>query len=93
MRKVLVAGAGLIGTNLVSSLSKKLDDEVIVIDNESVGKKLQYGQEAIYTLDNPYYPNLPEIKAYGESKPFVCKGKHEYRKVNNEWICQCTKKL
>jgi len=44
---------------------------------------------------------LPQISPYPEQKKFICKGKHQYRKVLEEsegytistWICQCGKKL
>ena len=43
--------------------------------------------------------DIPQIDIYGE-KSFVCKGLHEYRKVETkegsmikvEWICQCGRK-
>jgi hypothetical protein len=38
------------------------------------------------------YIKPPEIELF-PNKPFVCKGKHQYREVEGEWICQCGRKL
>lgn len=46
-------------------------------------------------IHNPY-KHLKEIEnhsPYGSGKPFVCKGKHQYRESDGEWICQCGRKL
>lgn len=39
MRILITGGAGFIGSNLVERLLQELDNEVIVIDNLSTGKK------------------------------------------------------
>ena len=36
---------------------------------------------------------LPEIDPYPQQKQFICKGLHQYKNVNGEWICQCGTKL
>ena len=38
--------------------------------------------------------NAPKfIPSMYEGRQFICKGKHQYRLVGTEWICQCTRKI
>lgn len=42
-----------------------------------------------YLMPITRYPDIP---LYPEKK-FVCNGKHQYRKVGSEWICQCGRNI
>lgn len=91
MKPILIAHVRSVGTALVHSLSNKLDKDIVVVNNVNELPKL-LSENNSYTITNPYH-DLPEIKAYGQSKPFICKGKHEYREINGKWICECGKQL
>ncbi len=75
-----------------AALQKCLNDDFVVVTLEEA-KKID---DENIQLDTSYlqleYVKPPEINLYG-NKPFVCKGKHQYREVGNEWVCQCGRKL
>ena len=54
MKIILLGAAGFIGTNLVVDLSKKLDNEITVVDRDK-----QYFK----TLENMHFPNLRFIQS------------------------------
>jgi hypothetical protein len=44
-------------------------------------------------LDEPFVLTNPYVGLENNNKQWVCKGLHQYKNVNGEWICQCGTKL
>ena len=84
-------------TALVEALMDKLDPSIIIVNENDL---IEYNKEGITYPDvKPFMIRpLPKFSMYGE-KIFICKGKHQYRKVKepennkNVWQCQCGKKI
>lgn len=98
LKKIAVVGHIGICKTLVSAqavaklIEDKVNVDVIVVDDNKPDLLMDRGimkDIAPFAITNPYY-DLPEING---GKKFVCKGKHEYRKNNGKWICQCGRKL
>ena len=63
--------------------------------NENVSAIPQY--EYLDRVNKPFVLHNPyPLKGYNEGREFICKGKHQYKKVVKEnlveWICQCGRK-
>lgn len=106
-KDLIVIGAGNVGLFATVSHLMKDKDVVLIDSNDSDFKKTL---EELYPQPDPK-PFLitapikfPELSVYGEGKPFKCKGKHQYRRVevsrkegeygtiiNESWVCQCGK--
>ena len=44
--------------------------------------------------NNPYTEQFHKIEQFlPKVKEWICKGKHQYKNINGEWICQCGTKL
>jgi ketopantoate reductase len=91
MKKIAIVGAGIVGSPLVKSLQKKVGDDIKVIDMEAKDKFLTTNIEP-FIIDNPYY-DIAQGMYFGQSKPFICKGKHEYTEQGGQWICQCGRNI
>lgn len=82
-------GAGSVTASFIMRLESQ-GKEVIVFDPAKPDKFLDLRN------DDPLpYVKRPDhvLRAHSEEKPFICKGKHQYTKVNREWVCQCGKKI
>ena len=78
--KVAVVGCGLHIERLVSTIHQ----ELAIIDNL---------EEKPPTYFNPAKTEyiIEALPFHNYEKKFICKGKHQYREVAGEWICQCGK--
>jgi len=84
--KIAIVGAGAGVTALTKELIEKKGKDVVVLTPEDV-KSSEENPFAVY--DRYIYEALP---LFVNEKPFICKGKHEYRNVDGQWICQCGRK-
>ena len=82
--KVAVVGCGLHIERLVSTIASQ--NNSVVINNVEV-KHPTYFKPA----QTEYI--IEALPTYDYEKKFICKGKHQYREVAGEWICQCTRKI
>lgn len=91
MREVAIIGAGMSKEETAKKLAEIGKQDVLILTPEEYAEYKE--SEKIEThkcfIEN-YYNMLPEIQL---EKPFTCKGKHQYREQNGEWICQCGRKL
>jgi hypothetical protein len=55
--------------------------------------KLEEKAERFYPTYHKYVTTHVGMSYLIGGKNFVCKGKHQYRKTNGVWICQCGKTL
>lgn len=85
MSKIIIGGAGTM------EVAQKIreDEKFVIVENEQ-------DNGLFFSESNPYIINrIPPIANY-YGKEFVCKGRHEYRRVVNdnlvEWVCQCGRK-
>jgi len=97
--KIAIIGSGFIASAIEKIISlKRLDKPFIVAPDEAKSGESNIVMDSKYI--NIEYEKPPEINLY-PNKPFVCTGKHQYRKVekkegnitNVEWICQCGRKI
>lgn len=96
MGKILLIGRGGNLKASIGSLMQKEQKEIVVIDSPESLDSLMKDKSINFNEPIPivnHYKDLPKISTYGAGKEFTCKGKHEYRKHNGEWICQCGRKL
>lgn len=57
-------------------------------------KNLNEWSNQPYLITNPYIEQYDKITQFlPKEKEFVCKGLHQYKEMNGEWVCQCNKKL
>ena len=90
-KKIMIVGT--IGSHLTGKtiMAQTTCKDVIVINNEEEVKQLPFPKEDTFIIKNRY----PIETMTGD---FVCKGKHQYRKIKTEcgdiyWSCQCGRKL
>jgi len=89
MKKIAVIGG--LGFGLTAMQRGKIEDagiEIIEIDKP----------DDIFDMETepPYMEfklQAPPILHYHGQKEFVCKGKHQYKKEGDEWICQCGRNI
>lgn len=87
--KIVIVGAGSESHLTGKAIAHLIPDDVIVIDSENVKKEqLPFPKSEPFIIKNPY-----PLASINNKDKFVCKGKHEYRAIGSEWVCQCGKKL
>jgi len=84
-KKVLVIGHGLEFSAGTSSLIKQVEEkgmELIVVDD-------------LYNFGEPNHitKTKMEVPELYSQREFTCKGKHQYRENNGQWICQCGRNM
>jgi len=90
MKKVAIIGHDLGLSSTTAALIKSLEDkghEVVVIDSPDEAKQLPFPKSEPLIIRNPY--PIKEVM----TGDFVCKGKHQYKEVNGQWICQCGRNI
>lgn len=98
--KIAIIGNGVESATIQKLIAKKgLNDVVIVTPDEAKNIAELDASNDVRYIDMEF-TRPPEINLW-PNKPFVCKGKHQYRPIekrdgniiNVEWICQCGRKL
>ena len=81
--KVAIIGSGGHGSIAATALAlvEKTMAEVVVVNDAFERPSIPY-------LKNPAYNDIVGV---GDS--FICKGKHQYREVEGQWICQCGRNM
>lgn len=92
-KKLAIIGNGIEKEVIRRIVSEKGLDNIVVLTPEeakSIGSKnIEEASERYIDFE---FSKPTDINIYG-NKSFVCKGKHQYREVGNEWVCQCGRKL
>jgi len=95
-KKILVIGHGLEFSAGASSLIKQVEEkgmEVIMVndlDNFGEPNPKYFDTEAFVDHFTKTKMEVPELYSQRE---FTCKGKHQYRENNGQWICQCGRNM
>jgi len=66
---------------------KKMSDVILVSPQEA--KEMTFPKSEPFIINNSY----PKDLFAPHDDNFICKGKHQYRQVGKEWVCQCGRKL
>ena len=90
MKKIAIVGYGMVASTLSDKLKSEGNDIVVVNSSDEVPELLSKDNK--YLITDPYV-GLAPMGYYGQSKPFVCKGKHQYENTNGQWICQCGRNI
>ena len=80
--KVAVVGCGMHIERLVSTIHQEL----------TMIEKVEEKPPAYFNPSQTEFLIEP-LPFHDYEKKFICKGKHQYREVAGEWICQCTRKI
>jgi hypothetical protein len=97
MKKIVIIGGGQSAGKTATVLADRLMEENInnveIIESvEDLKSGILIDKDNKFPIINPY-KDLPEMSGYGQSKPFICKGKHEYTEQGGQWICQCGRNI
>jgi len=74
-----------VGWGMSLENKEKLDNAI----KEQFSKHASYIDTEPFVIENPY----AKLKEIDNRKQFICKGKHQYREIEGNWICQCGRKL
>jgi len=95
-KTALVLGSHLGFSSAAASVIEQLKDkgiEVVVHDGvDNFGEKEPSYLETEKFIDHFTKTRMEIPEIYG-SKQFKCKGKHQYRENNGQWICECGRKI
>jgi len=93
MNKIAIVGGNEMGkTAMYAALQERGLNDVKIITVDEAQEMLESTsfnpKNEPYIIHNhrmiePYMPN---------QKEFICKGKHQYKEVNGNWVCQCGRK-
>jgi shikimate 5-dehydrogenase len=67
-------------------------NDVIIMTPDEAKEHALNPENRLAEIEYMHTP-IPIHQFKSMEKEFVCKGKHEYRQVGKEWICQCGRKL
>lgn len=94
-KPIAIIGAGQDKAAIAAALAKQgYNDVIIMTPNEAK----EYADNPFKRATDDYKIEAPAILKYVDEKEFICKGKHQYRKVEEEqasggvfvkWVCQC----
>lgn len=95
-KNILVLGNDLGFSTAAASVIDQLKEkgvEVTVVDGvDNFGEAIDNYSETKKFIE--HFTNVRDIPPlYDGSKQFKCKGKHQYREKNGQWICECGRNI
>lgn len=83
LNDIIVIGMHDLGSGLTEAIARRSNNEIIlVVDTEK--PELNYFDTMCIKNEQ-----LKLESIMSNEKKFKCKGKHQYRLVGTEWICEC----
>lgn len=92
---IAIIGAGQDKAAIAAALAQQGHNNVIIMTPDEAK---EYADNPLKRATDVYKIEAPPILKYVDEKEFICKGKHQYRKVEEEqacggvyvkWVCQC----
>ncbi len=95
---IIIIGSDLGFSASASSVIRSLEEkgiQVVVADSVDNFGELnpQYSEQYTEKLIDSFKKTRMEIPELFSQREFTCKGKHQYRETNGQWICECGRNM
>jgi hypothetical protein len=89
-KPIAIIGAGQDKGAIAAALAEQGHNDVIIM---TLDEAKEYANNPFKGATDVYKIEAPPILKYVDGKEFICKGEHQYRQVEEKWICQCGRVL